>query len=53
MFGPGMILGLVAALAVVVSLFLPWRTGGVHPSDIPAAFLWVAERRRIRRCSSS
>jgi hypothetical protein len=40
MFGPGMILGLVAALAVVVSLFLPWRTGGVHPSDIPAAFLW-------------
>ena len=40
MFGPGMILGLVAAVAVVVSLFLPWRTGGVHPSDIPAAFLW-------------
>ena len=40
MFGPGMILGLVATLAVVVSLFLPWRTGGVHPSDIPAAFLW-------------
>jgi hypothetical protein len=40
MFGPGMIVGLAAALAVVVSLFLPWRSGGVHPSGIPAAFLW-------------
>ena len=39
-FGPGMIVGLVAAAAVVVSLFLPWRSGGVNPSEIPAAFLW-------------
>jgi len=39
-FGPGMIVGLVAAGAVVISLFLPWRSGGVHPSEIPASFLW-------------
>lgn len=39
-FGPGMIVGLVAAAAVVVSLFLPWRSGGVHPSEVPVAFLW-------------
>ena len=38
--GSGEILGFVGAAAVIVSLFLPWRTGGVHPSGIPAAFLW-------------
>jgi hypothetical protein len=38
--GPALILGAVGAVGVIVSLFLPWRTGGVHLSDIPVAFLW-------------
>jgi len=38
--GPGMILGLVGAIGIVVSMFLSWRVGSVHPSEIPAAFLW-------------
>lgn len=38
--GPGMIVGLAATVALVVSMFLSWQSGGVHPSDIPAAFLW-------------
>jgi hypothetical protein len=38
--GSGEIIGLAGAAAVIVSLFLPWRTGGVHPSGVPAAFLW-------------
>jgi hypothetical protein len=39
-FGPGMILGIVGALGVVVSLFMSWQDGGVHPSNIPVQFLW-------------
>ena len=39
-FGPGMILGALGAAGVIVSMFLPWRDGGVYPSDIPVAFLW-------------
>jgi hypothetical protein len=39
-FGPGMILGVLGAAAVIVSMFLPWRESGVYPSDIPVAFLW-------------
>jgi hypothetical protein len=39
-FGPGMLLGALGALGVVVSLFLPWRDGGVTPSEIPLQFLW-------------
>jgi hypothetical protein len=39
-FGPGMLVGGLAALGVVISLFLPWRDGGVHASDIPLEFLW-------------
>jgi hypothetical protein len=35
-----MVAGVVATVALVVSMFMSWRTGGVHPSDIPAAFLW-------------
>ena len=35
-----MILGALGAAGVIVSLFLPWRESGVHPSDIPVAFLW-------------
>jgi hypothetical protein len=35
-----MIVGAIATIALVVSMFMSWRAGGVHPSDIPAAFLW-------------
>jgi hypothetical protein len=38
--GPGMIVGVVATVALVVSMFMSWQSGGVHPSAIPAAFLW-------------
>jgi hypothetical protein len=38
--GPGEIIGLVGAAAVIVSLFMSWRDGGVHPSEVPASFLW-------------
>jgi len=38
--GPGMVVGLLATAALVVSMFMSWRSGGVHPSEIPAAFLW-------------
>jgi hypothetical protein len=37
---PGMILGALGAIGVIVSMFLPWRDGGVYPSDIPVEFLW-------------
>ena len=38
--GPGMVLGALGTIGIVVSMFLPWRTGSVYPSDIPVAFLW-------------
>jgi hypothetical protein len=38
--GPGMILGIVGAIGIVVSMFLSWQVGSVHPSEIPASFLW-------------
>jgi hypothetical protein len=38
--GPGMLVGLVATVALVVSMFMSWQSGGVHPSSVPAAFLW-------------
>jgi hypothetical protein len=38
--GPGMIVGLIATAALVVSMFMSWRSGRGHPSDIPASFLW-------------
>jgi len=38
--GPGMIVGAVATVALVVSMFMAWQSGDVHPSSIPAAFLW-------------
>jgi hypothetical protein len=38
--GPGMVVGVVATVALVVSMFMSWQSGGVHPGDIPAAFLW-------------
>jgi hypothetical protein len=39
-FGPGMILGAVGAIGVIVSLFMAWQDPGVHPAKIPVAFLW-------------
>jgi hypothetical protein len=38
--GPGMVLGVVGTVGVVVAMFMSWRTGNVHPSDIPFAFLF-------------
>jgi hypothetical protein len=38
--GPGMVLGALGTAGVIVSMFLPWRTGSVYPSDIPVEFLW-------------
>jgi hypothetical protein len=38
--GPGMIVGAAATVALVVSMFMSWRAGSVHPSEIPAAFIW-------------
>jgi hypothetical protein len=38
--GPGMVVGVIATIGLVVSKFMSWQSGGVHPSSIPAAFLW-------------
>jgi hypothetical protein len=38
--GAGMILGAVATIGLLVSLFMAWRTGDVTPSGIPFAFLF-------------
>ncbi len=38
--GPGMVVGIIATVGLVVSMFMSWRSGRGHPSDIPAAFLW-------------
>jgi hypothetical protein len=35
-----MVIGVAATIALVVSMFMSWQSGNVHPSDIPAAFLW-------------
>jgi hypothetical protein len=35
-----MVLGIIATIALVVSMFMSWQSDGVHPGDIPAAFLW-------------
>lgn len=38
--GPGMVLGAIATVGLIVSMFMSWRTPAVHPSDIPFAFLF-------------
>jgi len=38
--GPGMVVGIVATAGLVVSMFMAWQSHRVHPSSIPAAFLW-------------
>jgi hypothetical protein len=40
MVGPGMLAGALGAIGMILAMFLPWRTGSVYPSDVPAAFLW-------------
>jgi hypothetical protein len=44
-FGPGTIIGTLGASGVIVSLFLPWQAGGIHPTNIPIAFLWDGSTR--------
>jgi hypothetical protein len=34
------IMGIVGTIAAIVGLFLSWRAGGIHASDVPVAFLW-------------
>jgi len=38
--GPGMVLGAIGTIGLVVSMFMSWRTPDAHPSDIPFAFLF-------------
>ena len=39
-WSPGLILGALGALGVVLSLFFPWRDPSVHADHVPVAFLW-------------
>jgi len=39
-WGPGMIVGAIGAVAIIVSLFMSWQDPSVHPDQIPVAFLW-------------
>ena len=38
--GPGMVLGAIGTVGLVVAMFMSWQTNGVHPSGIPFAFLF-------------
>ena len=38
--GPGMVLGAIGTIGLVVSMFMSWRATDVHPSGIPFAFLF-------------
>jgi hypothetical protein len=38
--GPGMVLGALGTIGLVVSMFMSWRATDVHPSGIPFAFLF-------------
>ena len=40
MWSPGLFVGALGALGVLLSLFFPWRDPSVYPSDVPLAFLW-------------
>jgi hypothetical protein len=35
-----MVLGVLGTVGVVVSMFMPWRSGGVTASDVPFGFLF-------------
>lgn len=38
--GPGMVLGLLSALAIAVSFFMSWREPNLRPDDVPLRFLF-------------
>ena len=38
--GPGMVLGAIGTIGLVVAMFMSWRSPAVHPSGIPFAFLF-------------
>lgn len=38
-FGPGLLVGALGALGVVVALFMEWTAAGTRPDAIPVAFL--------------
>ncbi len=38
-FGPGLLVGALGALGVVIALFMEWTSGGAVPQHIPVAFL--------------
>jgi hypothetical protein len=38
-FGPGLVLGGLAAIGLIISLFTRWTDGGADPQGIPVAFL--------------
>jgi hypothetical protein len=38
--GPGMVLGAISTIGLVVAMLMSWRTPDVHPSGIPFAFLF-------------
>ena len=38
--GPGMVLGAISTIGLVISMLMSWRTPDVHPSGIPLAFLF-------------
>jgi hypothetical protein len=35
-----MVLGALSTIGLVVAMFMSWRAGDVHPSDVPIAFLF-------------
>jgi hypothetical protein len=41
--GPGMVLGTIATIGLVVAMFMSWRSTDIHPSDVPLAFLFDNE----------
>jgi hypothetical protein len=38
--GPGMILGAIGTIGLVIAMLMSWRSPDVHPSGIPFAFLF-------------
>jgi hypothetical protein len=38
--GPGMVLGAISTIGLLVAMLMSWRTPDVHPSGIPLAFLF-------------
>jgi hypothetical protein len=38
--GPGMVLGALATIGLIVAMLMSWRAVDVHPSGVPVAFLF-------------